>query len=141
MRKKEGAFFMEPKIKMGISVVQNGLRAVSLGRKAFGIFGNFLPGRQKESGRRGNAEGGKEGGAGKYKDPPQEGQAEGTTAHQGHRACGIWWCEENISDEKSMVRRNAKMDEMEKNELEKMRNWSRKKQRRTKRSRHRRKHL
>ena len=26
---------------------------------------------------------------GKYKDPPQEGQAEGTTAHQGHRACGF----------------------------------------------------
>ena len=56
---------------MGISAVQNGLRAVSLGRKAL-AFRKFLPG-----------------GAGKYKDPPQEGQAEGTTAHQGHRACGF----------------------------------------------------
>ena len=62
---------------MGISAVQNGLRAVSLGRKAL-AFRKFLPG-----GRR------KAGGAGKYKDPPQEGQAEGTTAHQGHRACGF----------------------------------------------------
>ena len=61
---------------MGISAVQNGLRAVSLGRKALAF-------------RKGNAEGGKAGGAGKYKDPPQEGQAEGITAHQGHRACGF----------------------------------------------------
>lgn len=78
---------MEPKIKMGISAVQNGLRAVSLGRKA--LASEISAGRQKESSRKGNAEGGKAGGAGKYKDPPQEGQAEGTTAHQGHRACGF----------------------------------------------------
>ena len=66
---------------MGISAVQNGLRAVSLGRKAL-AFRKFLPGgRRKAAGRAG--------GAGKYKDPPQEGHAEGTTAHQGHRACGF----------------------------------------------------
>ena len=69
---------------MGISAVQNGLRAVSLGRKAL-AFRKFLPGGRRKA----NAEGGKAGGAGKYKDPPQEGQAEGTTAHQGHRACGF----------------------------------------------------
>lgn len=79
---------MEPKIKMGISAVQNGLRAVSLGRKAL-AFSEISAGRQKKSSRKGNAEGGKAGGAGKYKDPPQEGQAEGITAHQGHRACGF----------------------------------------------------
>ena len=57
-------------------------------KKGFGIS-EISAGRQKESSRKGNAEGGKAGGAGKYKDPPQEGQAEGTTAHQGHRACGF----------------------------------------------------
>lgn len=57
-------------------------------KEGFGIS-KISAGRQKESGRKGNAEGGKAGGAGKYKDPPQEGQAEGTTAHQGHRACGF----------------------------------------------------
>lgn len=42
---------MEPKIKMGISAVQNGLRAVSLGRKAL-AFRKFLPGgRRKAAGR------------------------------------------------------------------------------------------
>lgn len=73
---------------MGISAVQNGLRAVSLGRKAL-AFRKFLPGGRRKAAGKGNAEGGKAGGAGKYKDPPQEGQAEGITAHQGHRACGF----------------------------------------------------
>lgn len=57
-------------------------------KKGFGIS-EISAGRQKKSSRKGNAEGGKAGGAGKYKDPPQEGQAEGITAHQGHRACGF----------------------------------------------------
>lgn len=79
---------MEPKIKMGISAVQNGFARGIAWKKGFGIS-EISAGRQKESSRKGNAEGGKAGGAGKYKDPPQEGQAEGTTAHQGHRACGF----------------------------------------------------
>ena len=56
--------------------------------EGFGISEIFA-GRQEESCRKGNAEGGKTGGAGKYKGPLQERQAEGTAAHQGHRACGL----------------------------------------------------
>ena len=80
---------------MGISAVQNGLRAVSLGRKAL-AFRKFLPGgRRKEAGRAMQkaetsfVQNACQNGSSKYKDPPQEGQAEGTTAHQGHRACGF----------------------------------------------------
>ena len=70
---------------MGISAVQNGLRAVSLGRKAL-AFRKFLPGgRRKAAGRA------------MQKAEKQAVQAntktlrktEGTTAHQGHRACGF----------------------------------------------------
>ena len=39
---------MEPKIEMGISAVQNGLRAVSLGKKAL-AFRKFLPGGRKKA--------------------------------------------------------------------------------------------
>ena len=39
---------MEPKIEMGISAVQNGLRAVSLGKKALALR-KFLPGGRKKA--------------------------------------------------------------------------------------------
>ena len=78
---------MEPKIKMGISAVQNGLRAVSLGRKAL-AFRKFLPGGRRKAAGRAMQKAEKKA-VQANKDPPQEGQAEGTTAHQGHRACGF----------------------------------------------------
>lgn len=97
MRKKEGAFFYGAKNKNGHQRSPKRFARGIAWKKGFGIS-EISAGRQKKSSRKGNAEGGKAGGAGKYKDPPQEGQAEGI--HSASRASGVWlwWCEENISD-------------------------------------------
>ena len=79
---------MEPKIKMGISAVQNGLRAVSLGRKAL-AFRKFLPGGRRKAAGRAMQKAEKQAVQANTKKKMTPLRSDASTAHQGHRACGF----------------------------------------------------
>lgn len=79
---------MEPKIKMGISAVQNGLRAVSLGRKAL-AFRKFLPGGRRKAAGRAMQKAEKQAVQANTKTLRKKDRRKALQQHQGHRACGF----------------------------------------------------